>query len=85
MDDLPTSEELLAQDDKFDMLDSLVMDERDRKLIEHIAKVTDERSETSEKVGVLYGAFHMRSVMLYLMQKLKYRVAKAEWVKVFDL
>jgi hypothetical protein len=33
----------------------------------------------------VYGARHMRNTMTFLMQKLNYRVAKAEWVKVFDL
>jgi hypothetical protein len=33
----------------------------------------------------MMAAFHMRSIVAFLMQKLNYRVAKAEWVKVFDL
>jgi hypothetical protein len=32
-----------------------------------------------------YGARHMRTTIAFLMQKLNYRVVKAEWVKVFDL
>jgi len=59
LEDLPRSEEILLQDDDLSRLDSLVVDERDRKLIEHIAKVNNERSETSQTIGILYGAFHM--------------------------
>jgi hypothetical protein len=85
LEDLPSTEELLSEDESFSRLDSLVVDERDRKLIEHIANVHTERSHTSQKVGIVYGAFHMRCVMAFLMQKLNYRVTKADWVKVFDL
>ena len=85
VEDLPSSEEELTEDEGFSRLDSLLVDERDRKLIEHIANVNNERSHTSQRIGIVYGAFHMRSVMAFLMQKLNYRVAKADWVKVFDL
>lgn len=85
LEDLPSSEELLSEDEGFSTLDSLVVDERDRKLIEHITNVDTERSHTSQKIGIVYGAFHMRCVMTFLMQKLNYRVIKADWVKVFDL
>ncbi|HJU91569.1 MAG TPA: hypothetical protein VJ656_01435 [Pyrinomonadaceae bacterium] len=85
IEDLPSSEEDLSEDESWRRLDSLVVDERDGQLIEHIAKVADERAQTSQRVGILYGAFHMRCVMPFLMQKLNYRVVKADWVKVFDL
>lgn len=85
IEDLPSADEVLFEDESLSRLDSLVVDERDRKLLEHIARVNDERAQTSQRVGVLYGAFHMRSVMPFLMQGLNYRVVKAEWVKVFDL
>lgn len=85
IEDLPSSEEDLSEDESWRRLDSLVVDERDGQLIEHIAKVADERAQTSHRVGILYGAFHMRCVMPFLMQKLNYRVVKADWVKVFDL
>lgn len=85
IEDLPSDEEVLLEDESLSRLDSLVIDERDRKLLEHIARVNDERAQTSQRIGVLYGAFHMRSVMLFLMQGLNYRVVKAQWVKVFDL
>ena len=85
LEDLPSSDEVLFEDETLTHLDSLLMDERDRKLLEHIASVNDERAQTSQRIGILYGALHMRCVMPFLMQKLKYRVVKADWVKVFDL
>ncbi len=85
LEDLPSADEILLEDESFEQLDSLLVDERDRKLIEQIAKLYDECSEATQRIGIVYGAFHMRGVMAFLMQKLDYRVAKAEWVKVFDL
>jgi hypothetical protein len=85
LEDLPSSDEDLFEDETSSRLDSLLIDERDRRLLEHIASVNDERAQTSQRIGVLYGAFHMRNVMPFLMKKLNYRVVKADWVKVFDL
>lgn len=85
LDDLPSPEEILAEDESREQLDSLIVHERDRRLIEQIAKLNDHRSEKPQIVGIIYGAQHMRSVVAFLMQRLNYRVAKAEWVKVFDL
>lgn len=84
LDDLPSREEILSDDEDFEAFDSLVIDERDRILIEHVARLEDQQNE-AKQIGILYGARHMRNTMRYLMQKLNYRVAKAEWVKVFDL
>ena len=87
IEDLPSEaeEEELSEDETRISLDSLMVDERDRKLLEHISSVYDERAQIPQRIGILYGAFHMRRVMPFLMQKLNYRVVKADWVKVFDL
>src|SRR5262245_1758787 len=85
LDDLPSSEEILSADEGMEQWDSLIIDERDRKLIEHITRLDKERTQASQQVGIVYGARHMRSTIAFLMQKLNYRVARAEWVKVFDL
>lgn len=84
MDDLPSSEEILSDNEDFEALDSLIVDELERILIEHVAKFEDEQKE-AKQIGIVYGARHMRSSMRFLMQGLKYRIAKAEWVTVFDL
>lgn len=84
LDDLPSREEILLEDENFEALDSLIVDERDRILIEHVANLEGEQNGRRQ-IGIVYGARHMRNLMTFLMQKLNYRVAKAEWVKVFDL
>jgi hypothetical protein len=84
LDDLPSSEEILSEDEDFEQLDFLLIDERDRILIEHVARLEDQRNE-AKQIAIVYGARHMRTTIRFLMQKLNYRIAKAEWVKVFDL
>src|ERR1051325_9939803 len=84
LDDLPSSEEILSGDEDFEPLDSLIIDERDRILIERIARLEDQQNG-ARQIGIVYGARHMRNTIRFLMQKLNYRIAKAEWVKVFDL
>ena len=84
LDDLPSSEEILGDNEDFEPLDSLIIDERDRILLEHVARLEDEQNG-ARQIGIVYGARHMRNTMRFLMQKLNYRIAKAEWVKVFDL
>ena len=85
LEDLPSSEEVLCQDESFEKLDTLLVDERDRKLIDSIGKLHDSNRQDKKTVGVVYGAMHMRDVTSFLLRKLNYRVAKAEWVTVFDL
>jgi hypothetical protein len=83
VEDLPSADEIL--NDSFEGLDDLLVAERDQKLIEWLTKFDEESSEKIKRIGILYGAFHMRVTMRFLMQKLKYHVTKAEWVTVFDL
>jgi hypothetical protein len=85
LEDLPSSEEVLLQDESFEKLDTLLIDERDRKLIDSIGELHDSSQGDKKTVGVVYGAMHMRNVINFLLHKLNYRVAKAEWVTVFDL
>lgn len=83
LEDLPSSEEILLQDETIGNLDLLLIDDRDRILLGNIKRVYE--SGDDKTVAIVYGARHMRNVVDFLLRKLKYRVAKAEWVTVFDL
>ncbi len=85
IEDLPSSKEILFEDESFEKLDSLLVDERERKLIDSIGKLHDSDRQDKKAVGVVYGAIHMRNISSFLLSRLNYRVAKAEWVTVFDL
>ena len=84
-DDLPSREEVLRVGEGFDAFDDLVMDQRDVILIDRIKSLVDERPSESRRVGIVYGAHHMRSVTRLLVGTLRYRVAGAEWITVFPL
>jgi hypothetical protein len=85
VEDLPSSKEILFADESSEKLDSLLVDERDRRLIDSIAKLHDSGWQDAKTVGVIYGATHMRNVVSFLLERLNYRVTGAEWVTVFDL
>lgn len=85
VEDLPSSEETLYQDESFDKLGALLVGERDRKLIDSIVRLHDAGTRDGQTVGIVYGAAHMRNVTGFLLDRLNYKVEKAEWVTVFDL
>ena len=85
LEDLPSPDEILSQDEDFEKLDALLVDERDRELIEAIRGLHDAGARERRTVGVVYGAAHMRNVVAFLLSELRYKVAGAEWVTVFDL
>lgn len=85
VEDLPSSNEVLFQNDDFDKLDALLIDERDRRLIRNIEGLHEANGLDKKTVGIVFGAMHMRNITSFLLHKLKYRIAKSEWVTVFDL
>lgn len=85
VEDLPSSNEVLLQDDNFEKLDALLIDERDRRVIRSIATLHDVNGQGKKTVGIVFGALHMRNVSSFLLHDLKYKIVKAEWLTVFDL
>ena len=83
--DLPSREDILFENEKYEKLDDLLMEKRDRKLLHNIEKLHSEERPEKQIVGVVYGAGHMRNAMSFLSNKLHYTITKAEWVNVFDL
>lgn len=85
LEDLPAREEILLQDESFEKLDALLIDERDRSLLQSIETLYRAKRNDKQVVAIVYGAMHMRNVTGFLLHTLKYRVEKAEWVTVFCL
>jgi hypothetical protein len=85
LQDFPSRDETLLQDENLDKLDDLLIDKRDQQLIGNIEKLHDTGRYDKKTVGVIYGAMHMRNIVSFLLRKLNYKVKKAEWVTVFDL
>ena len=64
---------------------AVLLDWRDEHLIGIIEQHRREPANAAGCIGIVYGAQHMRAVLRHLIGRLGYRVAKAEWVTVFDL
>lgn len=84
-DDLPSRDEVLNDDEYFEKLDALIVDERDKVLLNHITGLDEAASKEKQLVAVLFGAQHMRSVSALLRHRLGYRIVHSEWITVFEL
>lgn len=60
----------------------VILDARDRKLLEALARVHERRCQESIKVGVVYGAMHIPAVSDGLGERYGYRPRNAEWMTV---
>jgi hypothetical protein len=56
---------------------------RDARLVEDLTSALAKHG-TGARIGVLYGAAHMRAVSRFLTAQHRYRVVESEWIKVFD-
>jgi hypothetical protein len=77
LNDLPARGEI-AVDDPFE---DLVVDQRDRRLVEALEDIHRGRAADPIQVGVLYGAGHMRAV-IHKLWSLGYRPGKGTWLTV---
>lgn len=82
MNDLP--EGLDLEDLPFAGIEDLVVDQRDRRLVDALTAIDTERSGEDVTVGVVYGAAHMRAVIRTLWA-LGYRPGPGDWLTVFPI
>jgi len=81
-DDLESSKDL----DRYEALPELEMamsTRRDARLVQDLSSALKSHG-AGARIGVLYGAAHMRAVSRMLTAKHHYRVVESEWIKVFD-
>ena len=76
--------EILASEDT-EKVREVIVDWRDRRLLDVIDRQWRENRDSEICIGVLFGAAHMRAVIRHLMDVHGYRIAKAEWTTVFTL
>ena len=82
-EDLPTRDEELAADGRFDKLVELLLDDRDALLVQALEAIHEQRSQEPISVAVVYGAAHMPAVARALAARYGYRPMGAESVTVF--
>ena len=82
---LRTSRDDILRSDDLREMDAVLLDWRDRRLIEVIEQERGDPDNTERTIAVVYGAKHMPAVIRHLTGDGGYRVAESEWVTVFDL
>jgi hypothetical protein len=82
LDDLPAREEWVPKG--FEGLEELIVDERDRLLLDALASIHRQRCQEPIAVAVVYGAQHMRAVVHGLSARFGYRPVAADWLEVFE-
>lgn len=76
----PTRRAELMQDDR---LDEVFGGERDRRLLDALGKIHEQRQDESITVAVVYGAGHMPNVAAGMSQRYGYRPRDGEWLTVY--
>lgn len=64
-------------------LENMLATTRDLRLVQEVSAAV-EASGVGSRIGILYGAAHMRVASRLLTSKYSYRVIESEWVTVFD-
>ena len=82
-EDLRSSEDIVREE-QMPGLDEAIVHARDRRFTETVRALACENSAGRSLIGVIYGAGHMRAITGTLMEDLRFRVTKADWVPVFD-
>ena len=80
---LQESRDELLRDEVFPDAEEITMDWRDR----HLVQVLDRECERlgEGRIGVMFGAAHMRAVLRHLMRQRAYKVINMEWMTVFTM
>ena len=81
LDDLKTNEETLAEIPD-DPLGDLILNSRDKLLVDELLRIHAEHCDEPMTVAVVYGANHMRAVANSLHAAHRYLPRDAEWVTV---
>lgn len=81
---LESREDLLLDDDAR-AIDEIVLERRDQHLIRVIDDQIAKQRDTTQVIGVVYGASHMRAVARHLVRNHDCHAQNGEWVTVFDL
>jgi pheromone shutdown protein TraB len=78
LEDLPSNEEVL-QPQLLPEVDKLLVDERDQRLVAALDDLHQRRAEEPLTVAVVYGAAHVRAVVIGLWRH-GYRVHAGDWL-----
>lgn len=72
----------LLQDEEWDEFDEILVNWRDRELIERLNKEIKKAKLSRKNIAIIYGAEHMRAVVKFLFDTKGYRVESSEWLTI---
>ncbi|QLC21235.1 hypothetical protein HFP51_02955 [Parasphingopyxis sp. CP4] len=82
LEDLPSADETLDWNPKFEPINHSILYARDQRLIDCLAAELNEGSE--KRIAIVYGARHMRAVIRELSKR-RYYSADASWHRIFSI
>ncbi|WP_436532498.1 hypothetical protein [Actinoplanes sp. HUAS TT8] len=84
VNDLPSAkDEAVAE--RYPGFDDALLGDRDRRLLDALTRLHDERQNEKIEIAVVYGAGHVPAVVHGLVARHGYRPASADWLTVVDL
>jgi len=81
---LESRKNLLIDDEFLEQFDDIVLTWRDKALIKALDKQIHSPAATNKKIGIIYGAEHIRAVLKFLMLKRDFKVINSEWLTVIE-
>lgn len=81
LEDAASQKELVEWSPEAGLLDHVILDSRDRRLLMHLDQQLD--AGGSGSIAVVYGALHMRAVFRHLVHTRGFTSIETEWMTVF--
>ncbi len=75
------NDELLDDNETFEKIEEVILDWRDKHLIGIIDKHISDSDVDQKSIGIVFGARHMRAVILHLHSQ-NYKVAASDWLTI---
>lgn len=84
LDDLPSRDETLRWTPENATYTAALLTARDAKLVSHLRAFLDEPNTSPRTLAIVYGALHMRAVILELTRQRGFSAFESDWMPVFN-
>jgi hypothetical protein len=83
LDDQPSQKELVEWSPEGGELTDAILNSRDERLLDRLREQLS--GEPATRIAIVYGAMHMRAVVLELTTRQGYMTGASDWLTVFHL
>jgi len=77
--------DLLDEDEDWEKLQGVLLDWRDGNLLSVLKDTLEDNQSQEMTISIVYGAEHMRAIMIFLLSQSDYRVVDSEWLDVIRI